>query len=191
MKRRRASALFFLDLSRLFAYFMGFIIFTLNRDGTNMTWDWDKLKEQQGGAGGGPPNLDDLFKKFNKFKTPGGPFFVVLLVILAGLGSSIFYTIGVDEAGVVQRFGKFVRTSQRLVLLFQKIPICIVELQDDVAIGLLIVGQDLEKLIIDSVEHHPVLITRVMKIARLRRHIVHYDSFCFGGTVVIFVDIAS
>lgn len=79
-----------------------------------MSWDWEKLKEQQqskGGGGGIPPQMDDIVNKFKEFKLPGGP--ILLLVVVAVLlGSSSFYTVGVDEVGVVQRFGKYIRTSQ-------------------------------------------------------------------------------
>ena len=44
-------------------------------------------------------------------KLPGGPL-IILIIIAILFGSSTFYTIGVDEVGVVQRFGKFTRTSQ-------------------------------------------------------------------------------
>ena len=78
-----------------------------------MTWDWDKLKQRQQNVGGGgmPPKVDELVKKFKKFKLPGGPIIIVILIALF-FGSSMFYTIGVDEVGVIQRFGKYVRTSQ-------------------------------------------------------------------------------
>ena len=77
-----------------------------------MNWDWEKLKKQQEDKGGGmvPPKMDELVEKFKKFKIPGGPI-IILLFILIFLGSSMFYTVGVDEVGVVQRFGKYVRTS--------------------------------------------------------------------------------
>jgi len=76
-----------------------------------MNWDWEKLKEQQKAKSPVPPQMDEYVKKIKKLKIPGGP--VVLLVIAVLLfGSSMFYTIGVDEVGVVQRFGKYVRTSQ-------------------------------------------------------------------------------
>jgi len=78
-----------------------------------MNWDWEKLKKQQEGKEGGivPPKMDDLVEKFKKFKLPGGPL-LILLFALIFFGTSTFYTIGVDEVGVVQRFGKYVRTSQ-------------------------------------------------------------------------------
>ena len=77
-----------------------------------MNWDWEKLKKQQDGKGGGmvPPKMDELVEKIKKFKLPGGPL-LILLFILIFLGSSMFYTVGVDEVGVVQRFGKYVRIT--------------------------------------------------------------------------------
>jgi membrane protease subunit HflK len=76
-----------------------------------MNWDWEKLKQQQESRGNVPPQMDELVKKFKKFKLPGGPI-LILIVIAIFLGSSLFYTIGVDEVGVVQRFGKYIRTAQ-------------------------------------------------------------------------------
>jgi len=81
-----------------------------------MNWDWEKLKRQQQGSGGGvPPQMDDFLKKVKGFKLPGGfkggPF-IILLILLLLIGSSVFYTIGVDEVGVVQRFGEYKRTTQ-------------------------------------------------------------------------------
>ncbi|HUV49441.1 MAG TPA: FtsH protease activity modulator HflK [Anaerolineae bacterium] len=78
-----------------------------------MNWDWDKLKQQQQnvGRGGMPPNVDELVKKIKEFKLPGGPIIILILIALF-FGSSMFYTIGVDEVGIVQRFGKYIRTSQ-------------------------------------------------------------------------------
>ena len=78
-----------------------------------MNWDWEKLKKQQDGKEGGmvPPKMDDLVEKFKKFKLPGGPL-LILLFALIFFGSSMFYTVAVDEVGVVQRFGKFVRITQ-------------------------------------------------------------------------------
>ncbi len=79
-----------------------------------MSWDWEKLKEQQqskSGGGGIPPQMDDIVNKFKQFKLPGGPI-LLLLIVAALMASSTFYTVGVDEVGVVQRFGKYIRTSQ-------------------------------------------------------------------------------
>ncbi len=79
-----------------------------------MSWDWEKLKKQQQGMGGMrpiPPQMDEIVERLKKFKLPGGP--IILLVVAAlFLGSSSFYTVDIDEVGVVQRFGKYVRTTQ-------------------------------------------------------------------------------
>jgi modulator of FtsH protease HflK len=76
-----------------------------------MSWDWEKLKEQQQKMGASPPQMDDIIKKFKNFRLPGGPI-IVVIIILAVLASSSFYTVNVDEVGMVQRFGKYVRTTQ-------------------------------------------------------------------------------
>ena len=77
-----------------------------------MSWDWEKLKQQQQGKGGVPPQMDEFVNKIRKYKLPGGPIIVILILIAIFFGSSTFYTVAVDEVGVVQRFGRFVRLSQ-------------------------------------------------------------------------------
>ena len=74
-----------------------------------MNWDWDKLKKQQQSSGGGPPQMDEIISKLRNFKFPGGPILIIVILVLF-LASSTFYTVGVDEVGVVQRFGKYTRT---------------------------------------------------------------------------------
>ena len=75
-----------------------------------MPWDWDKLKQQQQRSGGaGPPQMDEIVKKFREFKVPGG-WLILLLIAVVFLGASTVYTVAVDEVGVVQRFGRYVRT---------------------------------------------------------------------------------
>lgn len=80
-----------------------------------MNWDWDKLKAKQehkeGGGGFVPPKMNEVLEKFKKFKLPGGPL-LLLIFILLFFSTSTFYTVAVDEVGVVQRFGKYVRTTQ-------------------------------------------------------------------------------
>ncbi len=54
--------------------------------GKTMSWDWEKLKDQQhhrgGGKGGGaPPQFDELLDRFKKFKLPGGPLLILILVV--------------------------------------------------------------------------------------------------------------
>jgi membrane protease subunit HflK len=80
-----------------------------------MAWDWDKLQQQKrssGGGGGAPPQVGEVF---NKIKGVRGKFpalwVIVILVVLLYLGSSCFYTVAVDEVGIVQRFGKYERTT--------------------------------------------------------------------------------
>lgn len=76
-----------------------------------MAWDWDKLKGQQQYGNSRPPQMDEILKQIKKFKLPGGPF-IILIIIAVLLGLSTFYTVKQDEVGVVQRFGKYVRTTQ-------------------------------------------------------------------------------
>jgi len=75
-----------------------------------MNWDWEKLKSQQEKSPM-PPQMDEVFQKLKKMKLPGGPL-LILIVLLIFFGSSTFYTVGVDEVGVIQRFGRYVRISQ-------------------------------------------------------------------------------
>jgi len=79
-----------------------------------MNWDWDKLKKQQKSRGGGPqpPQVDEIVDKLKNVKFTGGPLLIIIIILLVFFGSSTFYTIGIDEVGVVQRFGKYVRTTQ-------------------------------------------------------------------------------
>ena len=76
-----------------------------------MSWDWERLKQQQG-KGGLPPQMDEFVDKIKKYKFPGGPVIVILILIGIFFGSSTFFTVAVEEVGVVQRFGKFVRIGQ-------------------------------------------------------------------------------
>jgi len=80
-----------------------------------MAWDWDKLKQQQrrpSSGGPAPPQMDEVLNRLKKIKLPGGGLLIIIAVIAILLGSSTFFTIGVDEVGVVQRFGRYVRTTQ-------------------------------------------------------------------------------
>ena len=78
-----------------------------------MNWDWDKLKSQQQRQGPGPipPQMDDLVKKLKKIKLPGSAL-IIIIFIAALFGTSMFYTIGPGEVGIIQRFGKYVRITQ-------------------------------------------------------------------------------
>lgn len=78
-----------------------------------MAWDWEKLQQQKKqGPGGVPPQMGEIF---NKFKGMGGKvpglWIIAIAILIFYLGSSIIYTIAVDEVGIVQRFGKYVRAT--------------------------------------------------------------------------------
>jgi len=78
-----------------------------------MAWDWEKLQQQRRAAGGGPPpQVNEVINKFKgmKGKFPGIWLIIIALLILY-LGSSTFYTVGVDEVGIIQRFGEYTRTT--------------------------------------------------------------------------------
>jgi len=83
-----------------------------------MPWDWDKLQQQKKGGGGfGPdisPRLDEIFEKIKstRLNFRGGPLLVAALIIVLFIASTCLYTVAVDEVGVVQRFGKYARTTQ-------------------------------------------------------------------------------
>ena len=76
-----------------------------------MTWDWEKLKEQQQGRRPTPPQVDEVLKNIKKIKVPGGPVIFLLLLVALGLYTSV-YMVDTEEVGVVQRFGKFIKTTQ-------------------------------------------------------------------------------
>ena len=80
-----------------------------------MSWDWDKLQKQQRqfNRAPDPPNWDNITEKFDKlknFKVPG-TWLIGLLLLMIYAGSSMFFTVAIDEVGVVQRFGKYIRTE--------------------------------------------------------------------------------
>ena len=78
-----------------------------------MAWDWDKLQQQrQGRQGGAPPQMDEVLDKIRNLKSslPGGWIVIVILIALI-LAWNMVYMIEPNEAGVIQRFGKHVRTT--------------------------------------------------------------------------------
>ncbi|MBU2490033.1 MAG: FtsH protease activity modulator HflK [Proteobacteria bacterium] len=81
-----------------------------------MSWDWEKLKEQQrhqgGGGGGGPapPQLDEIFARMKEFKPRTVLGLAVVVLLAMGLFSSA-YKVENNEKGVVQRFGKYMQTT--------------------------------------------------------------------------------
>ena len=76
-----------------------------------MSWDWEKLKKQQQGKGGIPPQMDEFVEKIKKVKFPGGPLFIIVLLLVA-LAFTSFFTVKQNEVGVVQLFGRYVRTAE-------------------------------------------------------------------------------
>lgn len=74
-----------------------------------MSWDWEKLKQQQSRSGG-PPQIDEIVQQFKKMRLPGGPL-IVVAIVLAAIALTTFYTVNQDEVGVVQRFGKYIETT--------------------------------------------------------------------------------
>jgi membrane protease subunit HflK len=79
-----------------------------------MAWDWDKLNQQQRQQKGGPPpQMDELIKQFKNWKLPGGgAILIVVILVLAIMAFSSFFTIKTGYVGVIQRFGKYTRTTQ-------------------------------------------------------------------------------
>ncbi|HYQ61377.1 MAG TPA: hypothetical protein VEP29_10005, partial [Desulfatiglandales bacterium] len=81
-----------------------------------MAWDWDKLQQQKRSSGGGavPPQMGEVF---NKIKGARGKFpalwVIVIVAFVLYLGASMVYTVGVDEVGIIQRFGKYDRTTSQ------------------------------------------------------------------------------
>jgi len=64
-----------------------------------MSWDWEKLKQQQGSRGGMPPQVDDIVQGLKNFKLPGGP--LAFAVIAALLVFFIWYSRFMAVRGVL------------------------------------------------------------------------------------------
>jgi len=80
-----------------------------------MNWDWEKLqqkqKERSSGGSVKPPQMDEIVEKIKGYKFPGGWVLLVLAGIVLFFGTSMIYTVDTFEVGVVQRFGRYVRTE--------------------------------------------------------------------------------
>jgi membrane protease subunit HflK len=84
-----------------------------------MNWDWEKLQQQQksrrpggpDGGGGAPPQMDELFNKFKNMKFSMGPVLIIAAILLILISSTMIYKVEQREVGVIQRFGKYVRTT--------------------------------------------------------------------------------
>ncbi len=68
-----------------------------------MNWDWDKWQEEREKR----ETLDKFFKKLTFHASS----ILLILLTVAAIYTSVF-TVDVDEVGVIQRFGKYVRTVQ-------------------------------------------------------------------------------
>lgn len=79
-----------------------------------MNWDWEKLKKRQDRKEGKgiPPQVGEFFEKIKEFKAPGGMFIIILILLAIFFGYSTIFKVQYDEAGIVQRFGKYVRTCR-------------------------------------------------------------------------------
>ena len=82
-----------------------------------MNWDWEKLqqkqKERSAGSGGiKPPQMDEMIDKIKGYKFPGSWMLLILAGVVLFFGTSMVYTVDVNEVGVIQRFGKYIRKEE-------------------------------------------------------------------------------
>lgn len=79
-----------------------------------MNWDWEKLKKRQDRKEGKgiPPQVGEFFEKIKEFKAPGGMFIIIPILLAIFFGYSTIFKVQYDEAGIIQRFGKYVRTCR-------------------------------------------------------------------------------
>jgi modulator of FtsH protease HflK len=78
-----------------------------------MAWDWEKLQQQRRSRPGAPPpQMDDILGKFKEMKGKfGGAWIIAAALFILILGFTMVYTVAVDEVGIIQRFGRYDRTS--------------------------------------------------------------------------------
>ena len=78
-----------------------------------MAWDWDKLQQQKKARQGGPPpQVDEVLEKFKNMKGRfPGVWIIIVIMVMIFLGYNMIYKINPNEVGVIQRFGKHVRTT--------------------------------------------------------------------------------
>lgn len=102
------------------------------RRGVPIAMAWNDPQWGNGGKRDGPPDLDELWRNFNRrlngmfgrkggggaasgggreFQVPGGAGLLIALALLVWLASG-FYIVDAGERGVVLRFGKFVESTQ-------------------------------------------------------------------------------
>ncbi|MCD6569590.1 MAG: FtsH protease activity modulator HflK [Deltaproteobacteria bacterium] len=75
-----------------------------------MTWRDDQRKNI---LDIGSSNPDEILNKIRQYFKggPSGIIVIIVILLLLWLGASTVYTIGVDEVGMIQRFGKYIRTT--------------------------------------------------------------------------------
>jgi len=78
-----------------------------------MAWDWEKLQQQRRSRPGAPPpQMDEILGKFKEMKGKfGGVWIIAAALFILIIGYTMVYTVAVDEVGIVQRFGRYVRTT--------------------------------------------------------------------------------
>jgi len=73
---------------------------------------WDDQRGGRGGWGEQPPSLDEVLQNLRKFFKGGSFMLWILLLIIVGFWlASCVFTVGVNEVGVIQRFGKYIRQT--------------------------------------------------------------------------------
>ncbi|NLA74154.1 MAG: FtsH protease activity modulator HflK [Deltaproteobacteria bacterium] len=78
-----------------------------------MAWDWEKLQQQKRSRQGGPPpQMDEVLEKFKNMNVRfPGIWVIILIFIIVILGFNMIYKIDPEEVGIIQRFGKYTRTT--------------------------------------------------------------------------------
>lgn len=78
-----------------------------------MAWDWDKLQQQKKGRQGSPPpQVDEFLEKLKNMKGRfPGAWILIAVIVIFFLGYNMIYKINPNEVGVIQRFGKHIRTT--------------------------------------------------------------------------------
>jgi len=77
-----------------------------------MAWDWDKLQQQrQGRHGGSPLQMENIIEKIKGMKGRFQGGWIIIIIVIFVIGYSMVYTVAVDEVGVIQRFGRYIRTT--------------------------------------------------------------------------------
>lgn len=77
-----------------------------------MNWNWEKFKQQRDSRRGSLPiQVDTLVQALKRLRLPGRSF-LIAAILVALLGSTALYTVNQDEVGIVQRFGRYIETTQ-------------------------------------------------------------------------------